>query len=59
MALDDFVKKNDFTGKTVIPFGTSMSTGDELVETDWKNWQKQETGLLGKDFPAVMMKLRL
>ena len=34
MALDDFVKKNDFTGKTVIPFGTSMSTGDELVETD-------------------------
>ncbi len=26
--LDEFIKKNDFTGKTVIPFGTSMSTGD-------------------------------
>lgn len=44
--VDNFVKDNDFTGKTVIPFCTSASSGlgqsGELLEkmTNSGNWQK-------------------
>ena len=50
--VDNFVKDNDFTGKTVIPFATSTSSGigesGELLEkqAETGNWQE------GKRFPS-------
>ena len=47
--VNNFVKDNDFTGKTVIPFCTSVSSGigssgkllEEMTKTgDWKNGQR-------------------
>ena len=50
--LDDFVKKNDFTGKTVIPFGTSMSTGDGTSRNRLKKLTKTGTWVDGQRFSS-------
>ena len=51
--VDNFVKNNDFTGKTVIPFATSSSSGmgqsgillSEMVGTgDWQDGQRFSSG---------------
>lgn len=52
MALDDFVKKNDFTGKTVIPFGTSMSTGDGTSGDRLKKLAKTGNWIAGQRFSS-------
>ena len=50
--LDDFVKKNDFTGKTVIPFGTSMSTGDGTSGNRLKKLTKTGNWVDGQRFSS-------
>ena len=50
--LDDFVKKNDFTGKTVIPFGTSMSTGDGTSGNRLKKLTKTGNWVYGQRFSS-------
>jgi len=50
--LDDFVKKNDFTGKTVIPFGTSMSTGDGTSGDRLKKLTKTGNWIAGQRFSS-------
>ena len=50
--LDDFVKKNDFTGKTVIPFGTSMSTGDGTSGNRLKKLTKTGNWIVGQRFSS-------
>ena len=50
--LDDFVKKNDFTGKTVIPFGTSMSTGDGTSGNRLKKLTKTGNWVAGQRFSS-------
>ena len=50
--LDDFVKKNDFTGKTVIPFGTSMSTGDGTSGNRLKKLTKTGNWIAGQRFSS-------
>ena len=50
--LDDFVKKNDFTEKTVIPFGTSMSTGDGTSGNRLKKLTKTGNWVDGQRFSS-------
>ena len=50
--LDDFVKKNDFTGKTVIPFSTSMSTGDGTSGNRLKKLTKTGNWVAGQRFSS-------
>lgn len=50
--LDEFVKKNDFTGKTIIPFGTSMSTGDENSGNRLKKLTTTGNWITGKRFSS-------
>ncbi|WP_374124424.1 flavodoxin [Leptotrichia hongkongensis] len=50
--LGDFVKKNDFTGKTVIPFGTSMSTGDGTSGNRLKKLTKTGNWVDGQRFSS-------
>jgi len=50
--LDDFVKKNDFTEKTVIPFGTSMSTGDGTSGDRVKKVTKTGNWIAGQRFSS-------
>ena len=50
--LDDFVKKNDFTEKTVIPFGTSMSTGDGTSGDRLKKLTKTGNWIAGQRFSS-------
>ncbi len=45
----NFVKYNDFTGKTVIPFSTSASSG-EVGDTAIKNMTQTGTWLAGRGF---------
>lgn len=56
--VDTFVKNNDFTGKTVIPFATSSSSGmgqsgellQEMAGTgDWMDGQRFSSGVDQKD----------
>ena len=56
--VDTFVKNNDFTGKTVIPFATSSSSGmgqsgtllSEMAGTgDWQDGQRFSSGVSGDD----------
>lgn len=51
--VDNFVKENDFSGKTVIPFATSASSGmgesgvllEEMAGTgDWQEGQRFSSG---------------
>lgn len=50
--LDDFVKKNDFTEKTVIPFGTSMSTGEGTSGDRLKKLTKTGNWIAGQRFSS-------
>ena len=56
--IDNFVKNNDFTGKTVIPFATSSSSGmgqsgtllEEMSGTgDWQDGQRFSSGASQSD----------
>ncbi len=56
--VDTFVKNNDFTGKTVIPFATSSSSGmgqsgsllaDMAGTGDWQEGQRFASGVSGDD----------
>ncbi len=56
--VDTFVKNNDFTGKTVIPFATSSSSGmgqsgsllaDMAGTGDWQEGQRLSSGVSGDD----------
>ena len=56
--VDTFVKNNDFTGKTVIPFATSSSSGmgqsgsllaDMAGTGEWKEGQRLSSGVSGDD----------
>ena len=56
--VDTFVKNNDFTGKTVIPFATSSSSGmgqsgtllSEMAGTgDWQDGQRFSSGVSSDD----------
>lgn len=56
--VDTFVKNNDFTGKTVIPFATSSSSGmgqsgsllaDMAGTGDWQEGQRFSSGISGDD----------
>ena len=56
--VDTFVKNNDFTGKTVIPFATSSSSGmgqsgtllSEMAGTgDWQDGQRSSSGASQSD----------
>ena len=56
--VDTFVKNNDFTGKTVIPFATSSSSGmgqsgtllSEMASTgDWQDGQRFSSGVSQSD----------
>ena len=56
--VDNFVKDNDFTGKTVIPFATSSSSGmgqsgtllEEMAGTgDWQDGQRFSSGASQSD----------
>lgn len=57
--VDTFIKANDFTGKTVIPFCTSASS--DLGESGEMLKKEAGTGnwLEGKDFLLMLRKLRL
>ena len=50
--LDDFVKKNDFTEKTVIPFGTSMLTGDGTSGDRLRKLTKTGNWIAGQRFSS-------
>ncbi len=56
--VDNFVKDNDFTGKTVIPFATSSTSGmgqsgtllaDMAGTGDWQEGQRFSSGVSDKD----------
>ena len=56
--VDNFVKNNDFTGKTVIPFATSSSSGmgqsgsllaDMAGTGEWQEGQRFSSGVSGDD----------
>lgn len=56
--MDTFVKNNDFTGKTVIPFATSSSSGmgqsgsllaDMAGTGEWQEGQRFSSGVSGDD----------
>lgn len=66
--LDGFVKANDFTGKTVIPFCTSASSGigdsgnllEEMAGTgDWQTGQRFRSGASAGDVQAWVEELGL
>lgn len=42
--MDNFVKANDFTGKTVVPFVLLPVPVWEKAENCWLSWQVQGTG---------------
>ena len=59
--VDTFVKNNDFTGKTVIPFATSSSSGmgqsgsllaDMAGTGDWQEGQRFSSGVSSADVQA-------
>lgn len=50
--INNFVKNNDFTGKTVIPFCTSASTGIEESVTTLKSLNSTGSWLEGKRFSS-------
>ncbi len=66
--VDNFVKDNDFTGKTVIPFATSSSSGmgqsGELLAQmagtgDWQEGQRFSSGISSADVQAWVNGLSL
>lgn len=66
--VDGFVKANDFTGKTVIPFATSTSSGmgesgtllAELAGTgDWQDGHRFASGVSAEDVQAWVAELSL
>ena len=66
--VDDFVKDNDFTGKTVIPFATSSSSGmgqsgellQEMAGTgDWQDGQRFASSVDQKDVADWVSELGL
>lgn len=66
--VDSFVKANDFTGKTVIPFATSASSDlgqsgeflDELAGTgDWQEGQRFSSSVSEEDIQAWVDELGL
>ncbi len=59
--VDGFVKANDFTGKTVIPFATSSSSGmgesgnlleDMAGSGEWQEGQRFSSGASAEDVQA-------
>ena len=66
--MESFVRANDFTGKTVIPFCTSSSSGlgesgDLLAELaasgDWQEGQRFRSGASQADVTAWVESLNL
>lgn len=66
--VEGFVKANDFTGKTVIPFATSSSSGigesgellAEMAGTgDWQDGKRFSSGVSEEDVKAWVEELRL
>ena len=66
--VDNFVKDNDFTGKTVIPFATSASSGmgqsgsllSEMAGTgDWQEGQRFSSGASSADVQSWVDELGL
>ena len=66
--VNNFVKNNDFTGKTVIPFATSASSGmgesgtllEEMAGTgDWQEGQRFSSGAAKEDVTAWVENLGL
>lgn len=66
--VDNFVKNNDFTGKTVIPFATSASSGmgqsgellSEMAGTgDWQEGQRFSSGASQSDVADWVNELNL
>ena len=66
--VDSFVKANDFTGKTVIPFATSSSSGmgqsgsllEEMAGTgDWQDGQRFSSGASAEDVSSWVESLNL
>lgn len=66
--VDEFIESNDFTGKTVIPFCTSASSGlgdsGELLEEmagtgDWQDGQRFRSGASENDVRAWVEELGL
>lgn len=66
--MDTFVQANDFTGKTVIPFCTSSSSGlgqsgqllAEMAGTgDWQEGQRFSSGVSQEDVQAWLDDLGL
>ena len=50
--MNDFVTENDFTGKTVIPFATSASSGIGTSDTDLAALSGTGEWLAGKRFSS-------
>ena len=68
MAVDNFVKENDFTGKTVIPFCTAATSGigdsgnllEEMTGTgDWKDGERFRGGAAESDIRSWIDSLGL
>ncbi len=66
--VDNFVKDNDFSGKTVIPFATSASSGigesgkllsDMAGTGDWQEGQRFSSGVSADDIQAWVSSLGL
>lgn len=66
--VDTFVKNNDFTGKTVIPFATSSSSGmgqsgsllaDMAGTGEWQEGQRFSSGVSGDDVQSWVKGLGL
>lgn len=66
--VDTFVKNNDFTGKTVIPFATSSSSGmgqsgsllaDMAGTGEWQEGQRFSSGVSGDDVQSWVSGLGL
>ena len=66
--VDNFVKENDFTGKTVIPFCTAASSGigdsgnllEEMAGTgDWKDGERFRGGAAESDIRSWIDSLGL
>lgn len=66
--VNNFVKNNDFTGKTVIPFATSASSGmgesgtllEEMAGTgDWQEGQRFSSGAAKEDVTAWVKNMGL
>lgn len=66
--VDGFVKANDFTGKTVIPFATSSSSGmgqsgsllaDMAGTGDWQDGQRFSSGASAEDVSSWVESLNL